>query len=219
MGRACEKQQKSIIACCLPLSTCQIMKYFTYTFGCQQNIADSQQIETILQKQGYQKASSSKEADLVVVNACSVRKSATDRAYAKAKKNKKAGKKVILAGCVMEHDRQNLKGFVDEIWTPEDYFCVHPQANNNFSAFVPIMTGCNNFCSYCVVPYVRGREKSRPATKIIADIKRALKNGAKEIVLLGQNVNSYHYQTKTKSQSKTVNFSDLLFLDSWPNNL
>lgn len=198
------------------------MLYKIHTFGCQQNIADSAQIETTLQKQGYTKASTQKEANLVVVNACSVRKSATDRAYAKIRQAKKAGQKVILAGCVTKHDRDNMAKLVDEIWDPKDYFCTHQYQQNDFQAFIPIMTGCNNFCSYCVVPYVRGREKSRPVTKIIADVKKALQNGAREIILLGQNVNSYRYQTrnqkseirnknqKTNHKSKTTNFPDLL---------
>ena len=72
-----------------------------------------------------------------------------------------------------------------------DYLSINPKYNNSHSAFVPVMTGCNNFCSYCVVPYARGREVSRPSKKIILEIKNLLKNDCKEIVLLGQNVNSY----------------------------
>ncbi|HAT74298.1 MAG: (Dimethylallyl)adenosine tRNA methylthiotransferase MiaB [Candidatus Moranbacteria bacterium GW2011_GWF2_36_839] len=74
-----------------------------------------------------------------------------------------------------------------------DYLSINPKYNNSHSAFVPVMTGCNNFCSYCVVPYARGREVSRPSKEIIMEIKNLLKNGCKEIILLGQNVNSYQH--------------------------
>ncbi len=178
------------------------MNYKIITFGCQQNIADSEQINARLKKQGHQPAKTEASADLVVINACSVRKSATDRAYAKIKQNKKAGKKIVLCGCIMDKDKKNLKDWIDEFWAPEEYFCAQPLVSSSFRAYVPIMTGCNNFCSYCVVPYTRGREISRPVEKIMAEVKRALKNGAKEIVLLGQNVNSY--------KSKSLSFSGLL---------
>lgn len=196
------------------------MNYFIFTFGCQQNIADSQQIAQFLQKRGHRPASSEARADLIVVNACSVRKSATDRAYAKIKQSRKARQKVILAGCLTEHDKNNLAGLVDEIWQPNDYFCAYPLADFNFRAYIPVMTGCNNFCAYCVVPFTRGREISRSPKKIIGDVKKALKNGAQEIVLLGQNVNSYksqisklktqNHNLKLKTQKKYLNFADLL---------
>jgi len=76
-----------------------------------------------------------------------------------------------------------------------NYLSINPKYNNSHSALVPIMTGCNNFCSYCVVPYARGREVSRPDAEIIAEIKNLIKDGCKEITLLGQNVNSYHYSS------------------------
>ncbi len=96
-----------------------------------------------------------------------------------------------------------------------DYLSINPQYTNAFQAFVPIMTGCNNFCSYCVVPYARGRETSRPATEIITEIKDLIKDGYKSITLLGQNVNSYcdsRGETPTKGfhPYRTVSFPQLL---------
>jgi tRNA-2-methylthio-N6-dimethylallyladenosine synthase len=98
-----------------------------------------------------------------------------------------------------------------------DYLSINPKQNNNFQALIPIMTGCNNFCSYCVVPYARGREISRPADEIIKEIKSLLKNGYTMITLLGQNVNSYEskvYQAKksTKKEDKTTDFAKLLLM-------
>ena len=100
----------------------------------------------------------------------------------------------------------------------KNYLSVNPKYSNSHSAFVPIMTGCNNFCSYCVVPYARGREVSRPDSEIIAEIKTLLKNGCKEITLLGQNVNSYNYENGGSTSimeveppfSKKIDFPKLL---------
>jgi len=92
------------------------------------------------------------------------------------------------------------------------YLCITPQYSNPHTAYVPIMTGCNNFCSYCVVPYARGREVSRSSKEIILEIKNLLKNGCKEIILLGQNVNSYHGACNMKHETKKINFAELLQL-------
>jgi len=154
------------------------------------NESDSEKIASLLQKQGHKPAKNEADADLIVLNCCSVRQAAVHRVYDKI--NKYTGKKkLILAGCVLEKDRNALKEKVSEIWHPDEYFECTPFYINKKIAYVPIMTGCNNFCSYCAVPYTRGREKSRPDGQVINEVNSLLKKGYKEIMLLGQNVNSY----------------------------
>ena len=202
----------------------RIMKYSIITYGCQMNKSDSERIATMLQKSGHKPVKNQNQADLIVINVCSVRQSAMDRVYAKVNKFYKT-KKIILAGCLLESDKKKLKDKVAEFWYPDYYFKCRPLYQNKTIAYVPIMTGCNNFCSYCVVPYTRGREKSRPAEEIIKEVKSLIKKGYKEIVLLGQNVNSYwsppfracHEQSEGARQKSLclkaglqINFSKLL---------
>jgi len=187
----------------------QLMTYFIITYGCQMNHSDSEKITTRLQSMGHKKAPNVQAADLVVINACSVRQSAIHRVYGKVENYK--NKKIIIAGCVLPKDKEQLLEKNVEFWHPDEYFCLPATCENNFSAPVPIMTGCNNFCTYCVVPFTRGREKSRPAKEIITEIKKRLRNGVKEIILLGQNVNSY--------QDKNLNFPKLLeMINNLPGN-
>ena len=193
------------------------MKYFIITFGCQMNKSDSERIATILENIGYKSALDINRADLIIVNMCSVRQSAVDRVYglipkfSKLKKVKKV--KTALTGCILPLDRKKLKNKFDLIFNINDlpnllnlldkksfnktikksnnYLNIHPHYSSSFSAYVPIMTGCNNFCTYCVVPYTRGPEVSRPSKDILNEIKKLIKKNYKEITLLGQNVNSY----------------------------
>ncbi len=173
----------------------------------------------MLQRQGHKPAKNETDADLIVLNCCSVRQAAMHRVYDKVNKYSKI-KKVILAGCVLEKDKKVLKEKVAEIWHPDKYFecssLINPPqpslrggsspplggAGGDFSkiAYVPIMTGCNNFCSYCAVPYTRGREKSRKESDIISEVKSLIKKGSKEIMLLGQNVNSYSSSPQTRPE-------------------
>jgi tRNA-2-methylthio-N6-dimethylallyladenosine synthase len=167
-------------------------KYFIKTFGCQMNVSDSDKIAAILSAKKHKKFDNEKTADIIVINMCSVRQSAVDRAYAIINRN--SDKKIILCGCVLNRDKLKLKDKVSEFWPPGKYFNSLPRHQNKISAFIPIMTGCNNFCAYCVVPHTRGREISRPVKDILKEIEKLAKSGCKEITLLGQNVNSYSYE-------------------------
>ncbi|MDP2736614.1 MAG: tRNA (N6-isopentenyl adenosine(37)-C2)-methylthiotransferase MiaB, partial [bacterium] len=189
--------------------------YHIITIGCQMNKSDSERLASVLEKQGYKKTINKYRADLVVINTCGVRQMAEDRIYGLIpeikRKNKKA--KIILTGCLVNRKdvRQRLKKYVDE-WMlitemtndkcQKDYLKIKPKYESAFSAFVPIGNGCNNFCSYCVVPYARGQEIYRPAKDILAEVKNLVKKDYKEIILIAQNVNSY--------KSGKVDFADLL---------
>lgn len=179
------------------------------------NISDSERISAVLDKLKYKTTSDINEADLVVVNMCSVRQSAIDRVYGIVEKLKKSQThqttKTLLTGCILKKDKKSFAKKFDYIINikdisqfaetasasgellSNDYLNVVPKYSNKFSANVPIMTGCNNFCSYCVVPYTREREVSRPTKEIVNEIKNLVKNNYKEVWLLGQNVNSYKY--------------------------
>lgn len=226
------------------------MTYFFETYGCEMNIAESASVEQLMISRGWTKASHPEEANIVVINTCSVRGSAEERIlgrlgyyagvkkirlldtntkvrmedmkYAQefAKKNGAVPLNLVLMGCMAERlldtiqqkypqidyvvgtfgkykfgeILQNIenggKGF--KIEEEKAYtFASNSYEQGAFSTFVPIMHGCNNFCTYCIVPYVRGREISRPVEQILKEIDFLSKARVKEITLLGQNVNAY----------------------------
>ena len=208
------------------------MKYFIRTFGCQMNVADSDFFGNCLRNYGFIPTENINDADIIIVNTCTVRQHAEDRALSyigklKTLKNKNHNLIIIVAGCVAERLKFLLKKifpYIDLLISAKEVekfehmikqyvnYNLDQQSNSyecnkQISAFVPISRGCNNFCSYCIVPYVRGVEKSISPEKIIDEIQCYVKRGVKEIILLGQNVNSYHY---LNSNSKIVDFSDLL---------
>ncbi|MDP2812519.1 MAG: tRNA (N6-isopentenyl adenosine(37)-C2)-methylthiotransferase MiaB, partial [bacterium] len=198
------------------------------------NYSDAERLSSVLQNLGYQETQNENEADLIAIIACSVRQAAVDRIYGKLRNWQIVKEKkpliTLLSGCVLPRDQKKLKDkfdlFIDiknlhnlakelKKIAPEkklalpDFFDISPSYKSSYRAYVPIMTGCNKFCSYCAVPYTRGREISRPAKDILKEIKGLLKNGYKEIILLGQNVNSYGKDLIKKGKAEP-NFPELL---------
>ena len=197
------------------------------------NKSDSERIAAYLNDIGYNETEKREQADLVVLTTCGIRQSAEDRVYGFAHKIKKENKnaKVILTGCLSERKDviKRLKEKVD-IWLPInqihnlkqiltdfdfrnikinpcEYLKIKPKYTSKFSVFVPIGNGCDNFCSYCVVPYARGHEVYRDAEEILSEVKDLVGRGYKEIILIAQNVNSY---SAKPVNDKNINFTILL---------
>lgn len=174
------------------------------------NKSDSERITSVLENMGYRQTLNIDKADLIVVNMCSVRQSAVDRVYGKIRdfaklKAQNPKIKTILTGCILKKDRPKFaKGF-DQILRFKDLLKYQPKYQDKSVAFVPISNGCNNFCSYCVVPFVRGPLICRDHKEIIREVKNTAKKGFREIWLLGQNVNDYQSPT-----DPSINFAKLL---------
>jgi tRNA-2-methylthio-N6-dimethylallyladenosine synthase len=191
--------------------------YYVWTIGCQMNKAESRKAADFLEISGYQATDNLKKANLVLLNTCVVRQSAENKVlgmlgYLKGLKSQKPDLSILVTGCFVDSNTEQLeKTFphIDLFFKPSDYASlvtwadkqaipvpgdlVYPTVNRNVdvAAFVPIIQGCNNFCSYCIVPYRRGREKSRPIAKVVCEVRDLARLGVKEVTLLGQNVNSY----------------------------
>lgn len=196
--------------------------YHIITFGCQSNIADSERIASVIESAGVKHAHDKNKADIVIFNTCSVKQKAEDRIFGLKKEVEKlkivnSKLKIVLTGCMMHYSDKDLKRrlpFVDifidiknianlpkilklknvqhRMLNKKDYLSLEPKHTSKFSANIPISYGCNNFCTYCIVPYSRDREYSRPAKDILNEVEKIIKKGYKEIWLLGQNVNSYN---------------------------
>ncbi len=184
------------------------MKYYIKTFGCQQNHADSERVAAAFEGRGFKKARGYADADSVVINTCMVRQSAENRVYGlienlKKYKEQKPSFKIIVTGCMVGvafRDKtgkylQRLKLImpaVDEFMPIEEVGFDHPPLRSDaVTGWVPISNGCNNFCTFCIVPFTRGREISRPYADILQECQDLKERGFKKITLLGQNVNSY----------------------------
>ncbi len=182
-------------------------KYHIWTIGCQMNKAESERLGSYFEQMGYEFTNTAAEADLIVLNSCVVRQSAEDRVVNKLlnlKPLKRLRPNLTLAvtGCLVNADTAHLKArfpYVDYFFKPgacpqwlekaepEQTLPRRPAP----CTYVPIIQGCNNFCSFCIVPYRRGREKSRPPEEIISEVRELVNRGTKEVTLLGQNVDSY----------------------------
>lgn len=175
------------------------MKYFIKTFGCQMNEADSEKIAGWYESQGWKAVQKIEEADEVVINTCSVRQSAEDRVYGLINnlvklKLKNPKLKIVLTGCMLRYPIADLRKklpAVDEFKKISDFQSGLSRRKSSVHAWVPIMEGCSHFCTYCVVPYARGPEKSRSFEEIVCEVEELARRGYKHITLLGQNVNSY----------------------------
>lgn len=213
------------------------------TYGCQQNVSDSEKIKGILEAMGYVLTEDYTKADFVLFNTCAVRGHAEDRVFGnigrtKQLKKDKGGVLVAVSGCMAQqqivcdkvkksypyvdmlfgtHHMQKLPEYIYKRLTGSGrIFDISTDFNEvveglpihrdgTFKGWLPIMHGCDNFCTYCIVPYVRGREKSRRPEEIIAEAKEMIAAGFKEIMLLGQNVNSYG-----KGLDCDINFAKLI---------
>ena len=196
-------------------------KYHIWTIGCQMNKAESERLGSHLEQLGYEAAASANEAELVVLNSCVVRQSAEDRvvnklANLKALKKSRPDMTLAVTGCLVNADTTKLEERfpqVDYFFKPGEYpqWLERPREpvlprQPNVAVYVPIIQGCDNFCSYCIVPYRRGREKSRPLAEIVGEVRELMGRGAKEVTLLGQNVDSYGHDLPGKPE-----LADLLY--------
>jgi len=214
------------------------MKYYLKTFGCQMNVHDSEKISGIFEESGHEESAGTGDADVIILNTCSIREKAEHKFYSDLGRLKKAkannpNLKVAVAGCIAQQEGEKLfKRFpiVDFIFGPNNIDSIQSWISNGsrktalelnpdyssmilpvkrageVKAWVSIMYGCDNFCAYCVVPYTRGREQSRPSADIYNEAVKLAAQGFKEVNLLGQNVNSYG-----RKLDEDIDFPDLLY--------
>ena len=199
-------------------------RYFIETYGCQMNKAESAAIETLFRERGWSACANGDDADLVLINTCSVRATAETRAKGRldlyAARKRERPFTLVVTGCMAERMKDSLKAdrpavdyvvgnfsksslgpIIDSVSSgggpvsvdeePSFVFAPSHLEPGSFRSYLPIMHGCDNFCSYCIVPYVRGRETSRPRARILAELGAMADAGVREVSLLGQNVNSY----------------------------
>src|SRR5258706_7532217 len=205
-------------------------KYLIETFGCQMNVHDSERMAGLLEQAGYEATSEASDADVVVINTCSVREHAEDKLYTRLGELRQMAAEqghnpvVAIAGCVAQQEGEALlkrwPGVADVIigtqairqlpllveqatalrrpvidldpYEDVTFPLGVTRRNDPVKAYVTIIEGCNEFCSFCVVPYTRGHERMRPKSDILAEIREAVESGRREVQLLGQIVNHYN---------------------------
>lgn len=217
------------------------------TYGCQQNVSDSERMKGMLSLMGFDFTEETEKADFIIFNTCAVREHAEDRVFGnvgalKHYKRRNPDMIIGLCGCMAQQDivserirksypyvdllfgthvQYRLPEFLYRVYTSKGRVFetsmeqtevvedVPVKRDGTFKGWLPIMYGCNNFCTYCIVPYVRGRERSRDFGEIIKEAKEMIENGCKDITLLGQNVNSYRSPVADKN-GEAVDFPKLL---------
>ncbi len=222
-------------------------KFYIESYGCQMNFSDSEIVASILQGEGFGATRNSEEADIILLNTCSIREKAEQTVrkrlteFRKSKESK-PGMLIGVLGCMAERLKSKFleeEKLVDLVVGPdayrtlpmliqeaetgqkginvllsreETYADISPVRidSNGVTAFISIMRGCNNMCSFCVVPFTRGRERSRSAHSIIAEAQDLYSRGFKEVTLLGQNVDSYYWVDE--AADNTITFAKLLEL-------
>lgn len=221
-------------------------KVYLETYGCQMNVSDSERVSSLLNTKGYELTATEENADVVLINTCSVREKAENKLYSRVGRLREKKNKPIVGvmGCVAQLEGETLferangvdfvvgtravgrvheaieKAFAQNMPVLDlgereadyDWTVGEKSRYSPFVAFVPIIEGCNKFCTYCIVPFSRGRERSLPASEIIGQVLELKRQGVKEIHLIGQNVNSYRPQVETGLElfSGATPFSKLL---------
>ncbi|MAG20645.1 MAG: tRNA (N6-isopentenyl adenosine(37)-C2)-methylthiotransferase MiaB [Candidatus Marinimicrobia bacterium] len=206
--------------------------YYIETYGCQMNVADSELVAGIMEKNGYGKIDAVGNADAVFINTCAIREHAEDKIHSRLgvlRKEKERRPDMILGlmGCMAQHVKDDIlenKPYVDFVLGPDSYRRIpgilrrheeknesivdtklsrfevysgmYPSRNEGINAWISIMRGCDKFCTFCIVPFTRGRERSRPVSDIVQEVRRAVDDGFAEVTLLGQNVNSFRRRGK-----------------------
>ncbi|HET8524129.1 MAG TPA: tRNA (N6-isopentenyl adenosine(37)-C2)-methylthiotransferase MiaB [Thermomicrobiales bacterium] len=209
--------------------------FFIWTIGCQMNEADSAKVAAMLQEVGYQPTQREEDADIVVLNSCVVRQAAEDKVAGKLNslirlKREKPDVSLVLTGCMVTKQQEKLREVfphVDLFFDPSDFdkmqqvapeladldddlaqlphYYLPEAGDTRVTAYVPIIYGCNFLCSYCIVPYRRGKERSRPLDEIVREVERLVGQGVREVTLLGQTVNAYGHDLP-----ETPGLADLL---------
>ena len=211
------------------------MKYYVRTYGCQMNVADSDEMGRHLNDRGFVATEDPDEATVYLMNTCTVRHHAEERAFSEIGRLREwkaegSGRKIVITGCAAERTKEVLEtrfphidlvvgaksieafgdivdGLLERRPTDENLEYAAGFTNDQVATFVTVMRGCNYSCSYCIVPYVRGREIYRPMEEILSQVRRGAETGIREFTLLGQTVNSYH---RDGSRVGDTEFSDLL---------
>ncbi len=209
--------------------------FFIWTIGCQMNEADSAKVAAMLLEVGYRPTDNEEQADIVVLNSCVVRQAAEDKVAGKLNalvrlKREKPAMPLVLTGCMVTNQQEQLRErfpHVDLFFDPSDFdkleavvpelsdleddlqqlphYYLSEETDARVAAYVPIIYGCNFLCSYCIVPYRRGKETSRPFNEIVTEVERLAGNGVRDITLLGQTVNAYGHDLEG-----TPDLADLL---------